>query len=430
MTQPIRRPPGRKAQLLRVGQSRSWLVPKRGRGTATHAPPVLGGAIVPVRVVADCGRLNDAAAAAPPVEFMSSESQDPDLRSQPTLRPPAPPDEAPSSAVASATASAERIRILLVDDSRFSLSQVRKALGDEYDIDEATGGAEALARMEEKPYDVVITDLLMPHISGLAFLGHARARHPATKVIVSSADIQDTTAKKARSLGAAAFVPKPVDSQELLQVLRLVVARKDSPNSLPFSPRYADAFKEIFNIGMGRAANALSKLVYEKIKLSVPRLEVLPRAALEDTISENFSEDLALVRQDFVGSASGIAFLLMSKESGLRLVNTLVSDAEGGAVEVSETDRDLLVEVGNILINALVGSMGNTLGIAFELAQASCNIGSVGEIVGQFDDDVGDYVLLVETLFLMPGRHIGGNLFIMMTSEQLGNLLSGIDRIL
>lgn len=358
-----------------------------------------------------------------------SDSQRPDLRSQPTLRPP-PPGAESASDVAPREPDAPRIKVLLVDDSRFSLSQVRKALGDEFDIEEALGGAEALARMEEKPYDVVITDLLMPHISGLAFLGHARARHPATKVIVSSADIQDTTAKKARSLGAAAFVPKPVDAQELRQVMRLVLARKDSPNSLPFSPRYADAFKEIFNIGMGRAANALSRLVYEKIKLSVPRLEVLPRAALEDTIAENFAEDLALVRQDFAGSASGIAFLLMSKESGLRLVNTLVSDSESGNAEVSDADRDLLVEVGNILINALVGSMGNTLGISFELAQASCDIGSVGDIVGQFDDEVGDYVLLVETLFLMPGRHIGGNLFIMMTSEELGNLLSGIDRIL
>jgi len=325
------------------------------------------------------------------------------------------------------------VKVLLVDDSRFSLGQVRKALtkgSNEYDIDEATGGAEALTMMESKEYDVVITDLLMPHISGLAFLGHARARHPNTRVIVSSADIQETTAQKARSLGAAAFVPKPVDAAELRQVMKIVLARKEIPNALPFSPRYADAFKEIFNIGMGRAANALSKLVYETIKLSVPRLEVLPRSALEDTVRENFSDDLALVRQDFSGEASGIAFLLMSKESGMRLVNALVSDSEQADDEISDADRDLLVEVGNILINALVGSMGNTLGIAFDLKQAKCDIGNMTAVVGQFDSDVADYVLLVETLFLMPGRHIGGNLFLMMTSEEMGNLLSGIDRVL
>ncbi len=319
--------------------------------------------------------------------------------------------------------------VLLVDDSRFSLKHVRTALGGDFDIDEVTSGADALAKMETKAYDLVITDLLMPHISGLAFLGHARARHPKTKMIVSSADIQETTAQKARTLGAAAFVPKPVEANELRQVVRLVLAREETPDKLPFSPRYADAFKEIFNIGMGRAASALSKLVYETIKLSVPRLEVIPRSSLEATIRDNFTDDLALVRQDFSGSANGVALLLMSKESGIRLVNALVSDGDNLPTEVSPADQELLVEVGNILINALVGSMGNTLGIPFELAQARCNIGNMQDVVSQFDD-VADYVLLVETLFLMPGRHIGGNLFIMMTSEEMGNLLSGIDRVL
>jgi chemotaxis protein CheC len=363
---------------------------------------------------------------------MSDDKQQATLRTQDTLRPEAPPAEgpAPNTKLASVRKPDRKVKVLLVDDSRFSLGQVRKALTDEYDIDEVMGGAEALAKMEQQTYDVVITDLLMPHISGLAFLGHARARHPDTRMIVSSADIQETTAQKARSLGAVAFVPKPVNPEELRQVMRVVLARKSIPNSLPFSPRYADAFKEIFNIGMGRAANALSKLVYEKIKLSVPRLEVLPRAALEETVRENFSDDLALVRQDFSGGAKGIAFLLMSKESGMRLVSALVSDGDRSGPEVSEADRELLVEVGNILINALVGSMGNTLGLSFDLERAKCEVGRMAEVVGQFDNHVADYVLLVETLFLMPGRHIGGNLFLMMTSEEMGNLLSGIDRVL
>jgi chemotaxis protein CheC len=356
---------------------------------------------------------------------MSNNSDADDLRSRPTLQPGAisvAPDGREKD-----DSDPPKVKVLLVDDSRFSLSQVRKALGDEYDIDEVTGGGDALSLMEHKQFDIVITDLLMPHISGLAFLGHARARHPETKMIVSSADIQEATAKKARSLGAAAFVAKPVDAQELRQVMRLVLARKEYPTSLPLSPHYADVFKEIFNIGMGRAASALSRLVYEKIKLSVPRLEVIPRSSLEETITDNFADDLALVRQDFSGSASGIAFLLMSKESGLRLVDALVSDEHSHEQDISDADRDMLIEVGNILINALVGSIGNTLSVSFELAQATCNIGDVKKVVGQFDDEVGDYVLLVETLFLMPGRHIGGNIFIMMTSEELGNLLRGID---
>ena len=225
-----------------------------------------------------------------------------------------------------------------------------------------------------------------------------------------------------------AFVPKPVQAEELQRVVRLVLAQKQPPNQLPISPHYADAFKEIFNIGIGRAANALSKLVYEKVKLSVPRLDVLPRDKLQQTVTENFDGDLALIRQDFKGSARGIAFLLMSKESGRRLVNALVHGSEATS-DTDAADRELLVEIGNILINALVGSMANTLGIGFQLEQANCEMGAVDDVCEQFTSEVADYVLLVETLFLMPGRHIGGNLFIMMTSEEMGNVLRGIDRV-
>ena len=320
-------------------------------------------------------------------------------------------------------------RILLVDDSQFSLSQARKALGPEYEIDDALGGGEGLKRLEEARYDVVITDLLMPHISGLAFLGHVKTRFPKTKVIISSADIQDATAAKARSLGALAFVSKPVDPEELRRVIRLAMVCNEVPVGVTLSPRYADAFKEIFNIGIGRAANALSKLVYEKVKLSVPRLDVIPRDQLQTAISENFQDELAVIRQDFKGSAKGIAFLLMSKESGLRLVNALVSSETSDVSALEPMDQELLSEIGNILINALVGSMANTLGISFDLEQPNCNVGDVKGVCIEFDKEVGDHVLLVETLFLLPGRHIGGTLFIMMTSAEMENVLREIDRI-
>ena len=320
-------------------------------------------------------------------------------------------------------------RILLVDDSKFSLSQLKKALGDGYCIDVATGGGEGLRKMESTYYDMVITDLLMPHISGLAFLGHVRARYPKTKVIVSSADIQDATASKARSLGAVAFVPKPVAPEDVRRAVNKALEQNKATSKVFIEPRYVDALKEIFNIGMGRAAAALSKLVYEKVKLSVPRLDVLHRDELPAAVAEDFDSELALVRQDFTGSAAGTAFLLMSKESGLRLLNGLVQGPDRDAGDIGEADQELLVEVGNILINALVGSMANTLGIAFELHHGRCDVGAVDAVCRQFQEEVADHVLLVETLFLLPGRHIGGNLLVMMTSEEMGHVLQSIDKV-
>lgn len=326
--------------------------------------------------------------------------------------------------------------VLVVDDSQFSLSQVAKALGDGYEVIRALGGAEGLTKLESTKIDLVITDLLMPHVSGLAFLGQTRARYPHVKVIVSSADIQDATAAKARTLGAAAFVPKPVNAEELQRVVRLVLAHKEAPAEMPLAPRYADAFREIFNIGIGRAANALSKLVYETVKLSVPRLDILPLSQLPNVLADSLSDDLTLVRQDFTGAAMGSVYLLMSQDAGIKLVNALVhqSDAaaepRGAETDVySEADRALLIEVGNILINALVGSMANTLGIEFDIGQASCNQGSAEQIVGEARIKESEHVLFLETLFLLPGKHIGGNLVILLGSSDMGTMLKGIDRV-
>ncbi len=319
--------------------------------------------------------------------------------------------------------------VLVVDDSNFSLSQVAKALGDNYEVICATGGAEGLAKLETTRVDLVITDLLMPHVSGLAFLGQTKVRYPRVKVIVSSADIQDATATKARTLGAAAFVPKPVNSEELQRVVRLVLAHREAPAELPFTPRHADAFREIFNIGIGRAASAMSKLVYETVKLSVPRLDILQLCQLPQVLSESLPDDLALVRQDFTGAASGSVYLLMSHRAGLKLINALVHDTLSNKADIDEADRMLLVEVGNILINALVGSIANTLGIEFAFGQATCNLGDANLIVGEARIKESDYVLFLETLFLLPGKHIGGNLVILLGSADMGAIVKGIDRL-
>jgi len=322
-----------------------------------------------------------------------------------------------------------RPRILLVDDSQFSLSQLGRALGDQYDVSTAAGGAEGLAALEQGNFDLVITDLLMPHISGLAFLGQTKQRHPKVKVIVSSADIQDGTAAKARALGASAFVTKPVDAEELLRVIRLVLAQSIAPADLPIDPRYTDAFREIFNIGIGRAASALSKIVYETVKLSVPRLDILRLRQLDDVLANSFQDELALVKQEFSGSAAGTAYLLMSKQASLKLVNALIHHSDATQESFGEAEKSLLTEVGNILINALVGSMANTLGIGFELGQPTCAV--AGSRTLQEDSNLtgSDYVMFVETLFLLPGRHIGGNLVILLGSAEMGKVLKGIDRL-
>lgn len=323
----------------------------------------------------------------------------------------------------------KRETILLIDDSEFSLAQAAKILGDSYELLRAVNGAEGLVKLESNKVDLVITDLLMPHISGLAFLGLVRQRFPQTKVIVCSADIQAATASKARELGAAAFIPKPLDPDELRRVVRLALGQEKRPSDPRITPHHLDAFKEMFNIGTGRAANALSKLVYDTVKLSVPRVEVLRPNQLVNHVIDSFNEDIAYVRQGFDGTVSGTACLLLTAQSGVSLVNALLRQPGGTNETISEGDQDMLVEVGNILINSLVGSIANSLGIDFHFARARCDVGAPLAICSDLQLDNPEYVMYVETLFVVPGRNIGGNFVILLGTASMGELLKGIDKL-
>ncbi len=76
-------------------------------------------------------------------------------------------------------------KILVVDDEITVCKSIRQAiLSDENEVDMALSGEEALIKDKEKKYDLVITDLMMPGISGLDLLKEIKAHHPEVKVVM------------------------------------------------------------------------------------------------------------------------------------------------------------------------------------------------------------------------------------------------------
>jgi len=113
-------------------------------------------------------------------------------------------------------------RILVVDDDQ-SLRWVTQAQLQQsgYQVDAAANGAEALDRMREVPPDLVITDLMMPGMSGVELLRNIRAEYPEVIVILVTAFGTVENAVEAMKAGAYDYITKPVNMEEL----RLVVGR-------------------------------------------------------------------------------------------------------------------------------------------------------------------------------------------------------------
>jgi DNA-binding NtrC family response regulator len=118
-------------------------------------------------------------------------------------------------------------RVLIVDDEANARTALAELLRDEgYAVETAADGFKALPKLEEFAPDLVMTDLKMPGLSGLELMGKVRARDPEAVVIVMTAFGAVDTAVQAMKQGAADYLTKPVNMEELSLVLRRELERK------------------------------------------------------------------------------------------------------------------------------------------------------------------------------------------------------------
>jgi CheY-like chemotaxis protein len=112
-------------------------------------------------------------------------------------------------------------RVLVVDDEPDMLVNVARILRrGPYDCVTAGSAEEALALFKRDQPDLILTDLRMPRMDGLALLRALKQLSTSTPVIVFTADATEATAQEALAAGASAFLAKPFSGSELLELVR------------------------------------------------------------------------------------------------------------------------------------------------------------------------------------------------------------------
>ncbi len=117
--------------------------------------------------------------------------------------------------------------ILIVDDDEAIRDTLHELLSEEYVCQTAETAEKALARLQSDPYDVVLTDISMPGLSGIELLGHVRQQFPHLPVIIVSGIGDQPHAQGLIKLGAFDFLLKPF-SLEVVEksVKRAITYRK------------------------------------------------------------------------------------------------------------------------------------------------------------------------------------------------------------
>jgi two-component system, chemotaxis family, chemotaxis protein CheY len=116
--------------------------------------------------------------------------------------------------------------ILSVDDSASVRQMVKLTLtGAGYEVIQASDGGEGLAKAREKSVDMVVTDLNMPVMNGLALIRELR-QLPAYKgvpILFLTTESDEQMKKEARAAGATGWITKPFQQEQLLAVVKKVL---------------------------------------------------------------------------------------------------------------------------------------------------------------------------------------------------------------
>ena len=190
-----------------------------------------------------------------------------------------------------------------------------------------------------------------------------------------------------------------------------------------------DALVELLNIAFGRAAASLSKLTGHRVQLEVPQISMCPIDKLSDYLRPVVSEDLASVHQIFSGSVVGDAFMILDSVSA-GILKELLTNEPAMPLQIDASAREVVTEVGNILLNACLGTFGNVLKVQVSFSVPHLSLESLEGVLGSVA--VGEeglrYALIIHAAFRLRGSSLTGYVVIVLSVGSIDRLLRAVDQ--
>jgi chemotaxis protein CheC len=189
-----------------------------------------------------------------------------------------------------------------------------------------------------------------------------------------------------------------------------------------------DAVTELVNIAFSRTAAALSELTGNRVELTVPEVSAHPIGELLPALGRFVRGDVATVHQIFGGPVSGDAFLLLDIAGAARLVD-LLTDAGAPTGEMGSSAREVLAEVGNILLNACLGVFGDLLQVRFTFAVPRLHLEALGSMLGSLviENDELRHALLVGARFRVRASEVTGCMVLVLGITSLDLFVKAIE---
>jgi DNA-binding NtrC family response regulator len=346
-----------------------------------------------------------------------------------------------------------KLHTLIVDDEaelrRSVISILQSAMPEiEFTIEEATNGKEALEKVKEQQWDLVLMDVKMPEMTGLEALTLIKEHDPRTFVVLMTAHSNLNDAVTAIKEGAYDYVEKPVNPQSLTNIVRKSLEARELVSSLALSnPIFDDDIESEF-VGRSEKMTEVFNLIYRLCKVDTTVLirgengtgkELVARAIHFNSPrkSGNFvaincgAIPENLMESELFGHEKGAFTGAVERKIGrFQMANngTLFLD------EIGELKPDMQVKLLRVLQERKFTPVGGTREVKTStriIAATNRNLEKMME-EGQFREDLF-YRLNVMPIFLPPLRDRTDDIealaqhFIKKISKAHGRVISGID---
>lgn len=186
--------------------------------------------------------------------------------------------------------------------------------------------------------------------------------------------------------------------------------------------RFQDMLTELATLGIGKAAEVMNTMLDSHVALSAPVLRIIEGRDFAAVIAGGRNELLSVVEMRYRGAMSGTVKLIFVCADAGKLVDRIIGDNTLQEEGLDAIRSGTLCEMGNILINALMGTISNELDLSLAYTIPFYREGTVEDIGSDDFFDSTPVVLLLETSFMVENLAVSGKIAIFLSLASFGQL--------
>ncbi len=198
-------------------------------------------------------------------------------------------------------------------------------------------------------------------------------------------------------------------------------------NDFQFSELQHDLLTELFNLGVGRAADSLSQLVNQEVLLTVPSVIFENREQLADRLGGK--QDIISVSQAMNGPFDMHSVIVFNPEDSFDVVKQMLNQHLSDET-LAELQSEALTEIGNIVLNACISVIAETLGVKFTIHLPVFRDTNADNLLDETMQHSNDMLLTIIVEMALKQNSISGHLIFILNADSMENLYQTLNAML